>query len=170
MKSQPKHQLPPLQPQPTQSQKLREVLDAHRARVFHLMSRMSQEVMLRGNRHDESKYSKEEFIPYSAVIDKFEQYPYGSKEREAIYESIRPALDHHFQQNRHHPEHFADKIEGMNLIDLLEMLCDWKSATQNNPDKLGDLETSIAVATKKYNISPQLARILYNTAIDFEML
>ena len=58
----------------------------------------------------------------------------------------------------------------MNLVDIIEMLCDWKSATQNHPENPGDLKKSIETAAKKYNISPQLTRILYNTAIDFEML
>ena len=126
--------------------------------------------MLRGNRHDDSKYEDAEFIPYADVIDEFEKHPYGSKEREKIYESIKPAVEHHHKHNRHHPEHFHDGIQDMNLIDLLEMLADWKSATLNNPNHPGDLRNSIALATKKYKISPQLAKILYNTAIDFEMI
>jgi hypothetical protein len=131
---------------------------------------MSQEVMRRANQHDNSKYEDAEFIPYSEVIDEFEKYPYGSKERDALYESIKPAAEHHHKRNRHHPEYHPDGIDGMNLVDLIEMLVDWKSATQNHPDNPGNLRNSIALATKKYNISPQLARILYNTAIDFELL
>ena len=52
----------------------------------------------------------------------------------------------------------------------MKMLVDWKAATQNHPEVPGDLTKSIHLAAKKYKISPQLARILYNTAIDFEML
>jgi hypothetical protein len=126
--------------------------------------------MLRGNRHDDSKYEDAEFPLYAALIDEFEKHPYGSEGYNKAKAAIKPATDHHFKHNRHHPEHFPDGIDGMNLVDLLEMLSDWKSATLNNPDHPGDLTKSLHIATEKYKISPQLARILYNTAIDFEML
>lgn len=126
--------------------------------------------MLRGNRHDDSKYEDTEFLPYADMIDEFEKHPYGTKERDALYESIKPAVEHHHKHNRHHPEYHAEGIDGMNLVDLLEMLADWKSATQNHPETPGDLKKSIELASKKYKISPQLTKILYNTAIDFKML
>jgi hypothetical protein len=37
---------------------------------------------------------------------------------------MAPALKHHYENNRHHPEHFKNNIDDMNLIDLIEMLCD----------------------------------------------
>lgn len=61
-------------------------------------------------------------------------------------------------------------VNDMNLIDLLEMLCDWKSATLNHPEQMGNLKKSIEWATAKYKISPELAAILYNTARDYGML
>ena len=37
--------------------------------------------------------------------------------------------------NRHHPEHFGeDGIRGMNLPDVVEMLCDWKAASERTKD------------------------------------
>ena len=126
--------------------------------------------MSRGNQHDLSKYEPEEFPVYAEKIDEFEKYPYGTKEREAIYESIKPAIEHHHKHNRHHPEFHLAGVDGMNLVDLLELLADWKSATLNHPSAPGDLTQSIALAKEKYKISPQLAQILYNTAKDFEML
>ena len=126
--------------------------------------------MTRGNQHDLSKYESEEFPVYAGQIDEFEKHFYGSDGYNKAKAAIRPATEHHFKHNRHHPEHFPNGIEGMNLVDLLEMLCDWKSATENHPQHPGDLKTSFAVATKKYKISPQLNQILYNTAVDFGML
>ena len=126
--------------------------------------------MTRGNQHDLSKYESEEFPVYAGQIDEFEKHFYGSDGYNKAKAAIRPATEHHFKHNRHHPEHFPNGIEGMNLVDLLEMLCDWKSATENHPQHPGDLKNSFAVATKKYKISPQLNQILYNTAVDFGML
>lgn len=153
-----------------QEQKTREVINAHRLRVFQLMSKISQEVMLRGNRHDETKLDPEELPHYVATIDEFDKHPFGSEGYAKAKESLGPAVVHHYKHNRHHPEHFEGGIEGMNLIDLLEMLADWKSATQNHPENPGNMARSLTLGIEKYKISPQLAIILYNTARDLEML
>ena len=153
-----------------QEQKIREVINAHRLRVFHLMTKLSQEVMQRGNEHDASKFGPEELPQYVATADEFEKYPYGSDGYNKAKESLGPAIIHHFKNNRHHPEHFDNGIAGMDLVDLLEMLVDWKSATLNNPKNPGNLAKSISVAEDKYKISPDLSQILYNTAVNFKML
>jgi len=153
-----------------QEQKTLEVIRAHRLRVFDLMSRLSQEVMRRANQHDESKFGPEELPHYVATIDEFEQHPYGSDGYRKAKESLGPSLVHHYKHNRHHPEYFDNGIEGMNLIDLLEMLADWKSATLNHPKKPGDMGRSLSMGIDRYKISPQLAKILYNTTRDYEML
>ena len=153
-----------------QEQKTREVINAHKLRVFQLMSKLSQEVIRRGYDHDFSKFGPEELPHYAASIDEFEQHPYGSDGYHKAKESLGPAVVHHHKHNRHHPEHFDNGVEGMNLVDLMEMLMDWKSATQNHPEKPGDMAISLAMAIGKYKISPQLTQILLNTIADFEML
>lgn len=136
-----------------------------------LMRRMSEEIRLRGQTHDHSKLGPEELPRYVETIDEFDKHPFGSDGYHAAKASLGPALAHHYQHNRHHPEHFPNSIDDMNLVDVLEMLCDWKSATQNHyPIRPGNMERSIQIAVEKYKISPQLAKILYNTARDFEML
>lgn len=126
--------------------------------------------MRRGNEHDNSKFEPEEFPYYTAAIDDFNKHPFGSAGYNKAKESLGDAVKHHYAHNRHHPEYFDNGVNGMNLIDLLEMLCDWKSATQNHPEKPGDMRKSIAWATEKYKISPELAQILYNTARDYGLL
>lgn len=341
-----------------QEQKTREVINAHRLRVFRLMSNLSQEVMRRGNEHDNSKFEPEEFPYYTAAIDDFNKHPFGTDGYNKAKESLGDAVRHHYAHNRHHPEYnrqneewrpvvgfeehyevsnygnvrsvdriisrstqgdFVKKgqllaqyvtpkgycrtqlqagdkcknvmvhylvakmfipnpknkptinhidgcktnnyvsnlewatnseqlihaydtglreanikyavtcetlgittigidkmaeelrkrgykrarasgvwrciheprgakhldleftatrfetwmnspVKDMNLIDLLEMLCDWKAATQNHPENPGDLTKSIRILGEKYKISPQLAQIIYNTARDYGML
>ena len=126
--------------------------------------------MRRGNEHDESKLGPEELPHYVATIDEFEKHPYGSDGYHKAKESLGPSVVHHYKHNRHHPEHFGGGIEEMNLVDLLEMLCDWKSANQNHPERPGNMAKSISLAVDKYKISPQLAKVLYNTAVDYGML
>jgi len=45
---------------------------------------------------------------------------------------MKPAIEHHYKNNRHHPEHFNNGIDEMNLVDLIELLCDWKAASERN--------------------------------------
>jgi protein-arginine kinase activator protein McsA len=49
-------------------------------------------------------------------------------------------------------------LKGMTLVDIIEMLCDWRAV--NN----GNMHNSIDVAINKYGISKELAQILRNTA------
>jgi hypothetical protein len=72
------------------------------------------------------------------------------------------ALKHHYENNRHHPEHFPNGIQGMNLIDVIEMLCDWKSSTLRHAD--GDIYKSIAINQKRFGYSDEMAQLLRNTA------
>ena len=37
---------------------------------------------------------------------------------------IMDALQHHYQKNRHHPEAFERGVDGMTLVDLVEMVCE----------------------------------------------
>lgn len=55
-------------------------------------------------------------------------------------------------------------ISDMNLIDVLEMLCDWRAAGERN--KNGNIKKSIEVNAERYGLSPQLRKILENTARD----
>jgi hypothetical protein len=74
---------------------------------------------------------------------------------------MKPALDHHYAMNSHHPEHFATGIQGMSLLDVLEMLCDWKAATLRHND--GDIRRSIELNQKRFGYSDELKAILLNT-------
>lgn len=53
-------------------------------------------------------------------------------------------------------------INGMCLIDLIEMLCDWKAATMRHKD--GDLSRSIEINQKRFGYTDELKTILHNTA------
>ena len=79
---------------------------------------------------------------------------------------MKLGIDHHYSVSRHHPQYFADSIDGMNLIDLIEMLVDWKAAGERHKDKPTDIFRSIEINSDEehFNISPQLKQILLNTA------
>lgn len=59
-------------------------------------------------------------------------------------------------------------MDGMNLIDLLEMLCDWKAAGERQPNS--SILKSIDINAERFNMSPQLKQILQNTASFLEWI
>jgi len=49
----------------------------------------------------------------------------------------------------------------MTLVDIIEMICDWKAAARRSPDKT--FADTLDYAFKKYGIAEQLQSILLNT-------
>lgn len=120
----------------------------------------------RGEKHDKSKLENPELEGFTKFTSKLANTTYGSDEYKHYIEDMMPFLNHHYGYNRHHPEHFPEGIDGMNLVDLVEMFCDWKAATLRHND--GNLLLSIETNIKRFHISPQLASIFKNTAELFE--
>lgn len=52
-------------------------------------------------------------------------------------------------------------IQGMSLLDLVEMVCDWKAATLRHAD--GDIRRSLDVCQKRFGYSNEMRQILANT-------
>ncbi len=115
----------------------------------------------RAIRHDESKLASPELEIFAVYTEKLRDSKYGSEEYKGFLTEMKPALDNHYSKNRHHPEHHPNGIEDMTLIDLIEMLCDWKAASMRHTT--GDILYSITINEERFDISPQLSRILRNT-------
>lgn len=140
----------------------------HSLRVGELMAQAISELVERSVKHDISKTEEPELSLFNEYTPKLKHSTYGSDEYRSFLEGLRPALDHHYDHNRHHPEHFESGIEGMTLVDLIEMLADWKAATERHDD--GSLARSLTIQADRFNISEQLNRILANTAKHFGWL
>jgi hypothetical protein len=106
--------------------------------------------------------SFDEFTP------KLKTSTYGSDEYKAFLADMGDGLKHHYEANRHHPEHFSNGADDMTLADLIEMLADWKAATERHDD--GDLAKSLEIQRERFGLSDQLAAILRNTAEHFGWL
>ena len=111
--------------------------------------------------HDASKLEEPERSVYAEHNDKLKQTVYGTPEYDALLEQVKPALESHYAQNRHHPQHWPHGIDDMDLVDILELLADWIASVKKN--KNGNIHRSIEINAKRFNISPQLAQILTNT-------
>jgi len=117
----------------------------------------------RGEVHDQSKVvpgpEKEGFDVHRQMLDRLE---YGTPEYMAHVESIKPLMEMHYRNNSHHPEHYPNGVNGMSLLDLIEMLCDWDAAAHRKPD--GHLSQGFEFNLKRHNIDTQLGDVLRNTA------
>ena len=121
----------------------------------------THELERRGQEHDASKLQPPEKEAFDEVTPKLRGLTYGSDEYKANIAKLGEALKHHYAVNSHHPEHYPDGIDGMTLLDLVEMFCDWKAATERHAD--GNLERSIEINRERFKMSDQLVAIFQNT-------
>ena len=116
----------------------------------------------RAENHDASKLTDTELPYFAEHTDKLSEIEYGSDEYRAELEALKPALEHHYAENAHHPEHWPNGIADMTLWDVVEMFCDWKASTKRQ--RAGNILKSIDLNAERFNIEPQLKQILINTA------
>ncbi len=137
----------------------------HIYKVCDYLDYCAKEFYRRGTIHDQSKLESPEKEVFDEVTPKLATLTYGSDEYKASLADMKPALDHHYAHNRHHPEHYGEAgINGMNLFDIIEMLMDWKAASERHAN--GDIYKSILINRDRFDISDQLYRLLVNTAED----
>jgi len=132
--------------------------------VRDLISEFCDELSDRGYKHDDSKLSGIEKRFFDIYTPKLAACTYGSDEYKQYLKELKPALDLHYANNRHHPEHFKDGVNDMNLVDIVEMFIDWFAATEKHKD--GNIYKSISINEKRFKLSPQLVSILRNTVSD----
>jgi hypothetical protein len=134
----------------------------HIERVRNLLNTCVVDLLKRAELHDQTKLESPEVEAFAEYTPKLATCTYGSDEYRGYLAAIKPALDHHYAHNRHHPEHHKNGVNDMNLLDLVEMLCDWKAASERHND--GNIRRSIEVNANRFGLSPQLVAILENTA------
>lgn len=120
-------------------------------------------LMERAWKHDQSKLEtpeKEFYDKYSPLLRTTE---YNSDEYKNFLKEMKVGIDHHYSVSPHHPEYYVDGINGMNLIDLLEMICDWKAAGERHKDKPTNMIKSVEINAERFGMSDQLKQILLNT-------
>lgn len=154
-----------------------------------------RELMHRQERHDQSKLEELEVETFDKFTPKLRNCTYGSDEYKGYLKEMDVALQNHYANNRHHPEHFKgvyvcngcftkwpfgkepercpqcgytkyqlekNGLLGMNLIDVLEMIVDWKCSGMRHAD--GCLYKSIEINQKRFGYSDELKQIFINTA------
>lgn len=133
----------------------------HIKRVAELMTNASSELIRRANVHDNSKLESPEKELFDEFTPKLKGCTYGSEEYKEYLKELKVALDHHYKNNSHHPEHYENGVNGFDLFDLIEMAMDWCAAVERHND--GDIFKSLEINTERFQLSEQITRILHNT-------
>ena len=111
--------------------------------------------------HDKSKLQEPEKSMYDEFTPKLRAMTYGSDEYKQTLKDMGKELEHHYILNSHHPEHYTTGVNGMSLLDIIEMLADWKAAGMRHAN--GSMMQSLEVNKKRFGISDQLFEIIQNT-------
>jgi hypothetical protein len=139
----------------------------HIAKVDSYLNDVAQMLMYRGDVHDASKLVPPELEMFNSATDRLNNVVYGTPEYDEGIKALGPALTHHYKHNSHHPEHYRNGISGMSLLDLTEMLMDWKASSERMADG-GDIHYSIEYNQKRFGYSDELKSILHNTAREMD--
>lgn len=135
--------------------------EQHIRKVQARMQVVLHELTIRAAHHDESKLYEPEKSGYDKLTADLKDIVYGSDAYRAALAEAKPVIDHHYTHNSHHPEHYPNGIAGMSLLDIVEMVCDWKAASERA--KQGSIAQSLTHNKQRFGIDDQLAAILENT-------
>jgi hypothetical protein len=132
----------------------------HIREVNNNLIEFATELLERAKKHDQSKLEEPEKSAFDNATD-LKTLTFGTKEYHDNCLAIKPALEHHYSLNSHHPQHYPNGVEDMNLYDIVEMWCDWNAAVKRGQG--GDINKSLEINEKRFKINSQLIQIFKNT-------
>lgn len=107
-----------------------------------------------------------ETVGCSAMERELKAQGYAKAKAGAIWRCIHEPGAKHMDLEFHSQPIESSKAEngiaGMNLVDLMEMLCDWKAASMRMKDG-GDIRESIAYNAKRFDIPEPIVQLLLNS-------
>ena len=130
----------------------------HIRRVNEFMGEAAMQLIRRGIVHDASKLESPEKELFDEFTPKLKESEYGSDEYKENLKGLKVALEHHYAMNSHHPECHVQGVDDMDLFDLIEMVNDWKAATERHPN--GDFLKSLEINKTRFKLSDQLFNII----------
>ncbi len=134
----------------------------HIRKVWGYLEGFAEELEDRGQIHDASKLKSPEKEYFDKYTPRLASLTFGTPEYTQNIQDLKPALEHHYKNNSHHPQFYENGVNGMNLFDVIEMFADWKASGERGKD--GNIYKSIDINAERFGISKQLKSILINTA------
>lgn len=112
--------------------------------VMRLLMSAQIELMKRAVTHDRTKLINPEREKFADVTSRLQGLTYGSPEyRKCLKETLGPALKHHYDHNRHHPEFFEPREESSKIKNHENMVNHAMSYTVPLPDELYGYENLV---------------------------
>lgn len=87
---------------------------------------LAVELLKRAVEHDNSKLNSDELNDLKQLGGSFSSL---KDPKEQLGDGQKKLIERHWKNNRHHPEFFTD-AENMDEIDIIEMVCDWHSRSE----------------------------------------
>jgi hypothetical protein len=131
----------------------------HQRKVKYWMRRFWGSLQRRSEVHDNSKLNDpEEKAMFDHWTPALREATFGSDQYKMALDGMGEGVQRHYRANRHHPEHYENGVNGMTLIDVVEMVADWMAAAEAKMTHV-DLDH----AAQRFNLAPQLVDIIANT-------
>lgn len=124
----------------------------HRSNVAARLRWLARQLEERADLHDLSKFKPDEFEGFVQINRVAREHPYGSPEYKASLKDNQ-AVSLHYSRNSHHPEYHPDGVDGMNLLDFIEMVIDWKTASETYGQT--SFDDSLAIQVDRFKLAPE---------------
>lgn len=123
----------------------------------------------RAARHDESKLVEPELSGWNQLTPDEDRPAYGSIEYIEALGRIAPTIEAHYAANDHHPEHHTGGVSSMSALAIIEMVCDWKAASQRGMQTMA-FRDSLVFNQERFDYGDELALVIYRTAEELGFL
>ena len=121
--------------------------------VMQLLASAQIELMRRQFTHDRSKLLSPEVSTFTEFTPKLKASTYGSDEYKQMLAEMKPALDHHYAHNRHHPEFFEANEQSLEVKNQIETAKHALKYVQVYPDDVFAYEALIRYLEKQQAIA-----------------
>lgn len=136
----------------------------HKKSVKKRLEWLSKRLEERANNHDDSKLRVPEFR-WLVQMDKEPFTQYGTQEYFQKMDKWEKFFRHHYENNRHHPDHFREGILGFNLVDLCEFTADIISYVDTL--HVGKAIEIVENQAKRFNLDFQITQLIKNTILEY---
>lgn len=130
----------------------------HKHKVTRYLNEFAAELIRRATVHDDSKLLSPEKEMFDQWTPELKARTFGTDYYRQALDGMGVGIQHHYQVNSHHPEHYPTGVDGMDLFDFVEMVCDWRAAAEGKGAAL-----DLASAATRFNLSPQSVSVIQNT-------
>jgi hypothetical protein len=113
----------------------------------------------KNNRHHPEYF--EDCAKDTSAIERCENVLAGLKQIQVSYPKDEYVFGYAIDIIEAHKQALESNINGMNLVDIVEMICDWLAACKRHND--GNIYRSVEINKDRFGISPQLVSIILNT-------